>query len=123
MGRNYDQVFQDAKHALGAPGKQVTRFFENLAQPAATAALLAYQIAGFFPHHTGPKARVAKLFDQACRVIGAGNCVPDGLGQRQVLDPLRRPVGLDTGRGDAPYFFRVGSKKNACTGTLLHEHR
>ena len=23
MGRNYDQVFQDAKHALGAPGKQV----------------------------------------------------------------------------------------------------
>ena len=25
MGRNYDQVFQDAKHALGAPGKQVTK--------------------------------------------------------------------------------------------------
>ena len=60
------------------------------------------------PHLAGAEAGIFELLDQARGVVRPGEGVPDRLEQRQVLDPLRRPVRPDLGAGHAPDLFGIG---------------
>ena len=61
------------------------------------------------PHLARAVARVVELRDQAGDLVAAvpEEGAPRGPEERQVLDPLRGPVGADLGRGHAPDLLRV----------------
>ena len=62
------------------------------------------------PHLAGAVAGVVELRDQArdLVVLVAEERGPGGAEEREVLDPLRGPVGADLGRRDAPDLLGVG---------------
>ena len=62
------------------------------------------------PHHPGAVLRVVELLDQAGHrgLLAAGRQrIEDRLRQRQVLDPLSRPVRLDRARRHPPHLLGV----------------
>jgi hypothetical protein len=68
------------------------------------------------PHQAGPELRVLELLDEAgdLLLVALGQQrVRDRREQRQVLDALRRPVGLDLGGVDAPDLLGVGLEEDA----------
>ena len=65
------------------------------------------------PHLAGAETRVLEFLDQGRGVVRARERVPDRLEQRQVLDPLRRPVRPNLGAGHAPDLLRVGLEEMA----------
>ena len=69
------------------------------------------------PHHSGSILWILELLDQARDLSGVSALGHDGIGngfpQRQVLDPLCCPVGLDLFRWHAPDLFSVGLKERA----------
>ena len=75
------------------------------------AALRLHRLGHALPHLPRPQPRVVELLDQGRGVVGARDRVPHRLRERQVLDALRRPVGLDLARRDAPHLLRVGAEE------------
>ncbi|GGL85472.1 hypothetical protein GCM10011594_01420 [Nakamurella endophytica] len=68
------------------------------------------------PHHPGTEFGVVELVDQRGDrgpVALQAERVPHRREQRQVLDPLRRPVGLDLPGVDAPHLLGVGLEERA----------
>ncbi len=68
------------------------------------------------PHHPGAVLGVLELLDEGgdLGLVALGeHGVDHGVQQRQVLDPLRRPVGGDLGGRDAPDLLGVGLEEDA----------
>ncbi len=84
--------------------------------------LRRHDLRAALPHHPGAVLGVVELLDQArdlLRLRGALphplglDRLPDGTEQRQVLDALRAPIGLDLGAGDAPDLLALGLEEVA----------
>ncbi len=60
------------------------------------------------PHHPWPQNGVVKLVDQRFGIVGTQESVGHRRRQRQSLDALSRPVGLDLVTGNPPYLLGVG---------------
>ena len=61
------------------------------------------------PHHPGSEPRVVELLDEG--LDGRPRLdehAEDGRPEREVLDPLRRPLRLELRAGDAPHLLRIG---------------
>src|SRR6266478_6118403 len=61
------------------------------------------------PHHSRPEPRIVELLDErADRLAGLPVHLQEQRAQREILDPLRRPVGLQLGAREAPHLLRIG---------------
>ena len=72
------------------------------------AALFGDAVAEGFPHHARAQPRIVEFLDQAGGVVGSGNGIPHRFAQRQIFDPLRRPVGADLVARNAPDLLGIG---------------
>jgi hypothetical protein len=111
-----DPLAADAVGSLDArlDGADAAPLALNTLDPGAHAhlpALVADAVAHLFPEHAGTEPGILELLDEADRVVGTGERVPDRLHQRKVLDPLRRPIRLDLVGRDPPDLVGVAAEE------------
>ena len=104
----------DGRHRVGTAVGVVHR--GDLGLQHDVAARSGHLVRARLPHQPRPRLRVLELLDQAGDVLlvaARQERVDDRGGQVQVLDALRRPVGLDVGGRAPPQLLGVGLEEDA----------